>query len=149
MGGVNSDYSTEFTLVELLLALNSCKGSSPGPDNKYYIYRTANSSSGSPNTFGALHFRGIHNAFDMTWRHGILTKLYAHDFRVSTCFYEKPSPSWLYCPDSYPTPHGVVIRIPSLPDAIAAVPAGTPLPLHALPWVLRSYSDSCDSACSA
>ncbi|MPC24894.1 hypothetical protein E2C01_017988 [Portunus trituberculatus] len=66
---------------------------------------------------------------------------------VSTCFYEEPLPSWLYCPDSYPTPHGAVSKIASLPDAIAAMPVGTPLPLHALPWVLRSFSDSCDSAC--
>ena len=35
-GGVNSDYNTEFTLDELLLALKSCKGSSPGPDNISY-----------------------------------------------------------------------------------------------------------------
>ena len=31
-GDVNSGYNTEFTLDELLLALKSCKGTSPGPD---------------------------------------------------------------------------------------------------------------------
>ena len=36
MGGVNSDYNSEFTLDELLLALKTCKGSSPGPDNITY-----------------------------------------------------------------------------------------------------------------
>ena len=36
MEGVNSDYNTEFTLDELLLALKTCKGSRPGPDNISY-----------------------------------------------------------------------------------------------------------------